>query len=167
MRGTGELVLYLDYDGALHHHNVLWHPSIGPYLSCVPDGCVLFQHAELLEQLLAPYPQLKIVLATAWVRRYGCVHAAKHLRPSLRARVIGATFHSRMDEEEFGALPRGVQVWNDVLRRKPRGWLALDDDGLDWPSWCRANFIQTHACDGVSDSRVLDEFKRKLEALCA
>ena len=167
MRGTGELVLYLDYDGALHHHNVLWHPHIGPYLSCVPDGSVLFQYAELLEQVLVPYPHLKIVLATAWVRRYGCAHSAKHLRPSLRARVIGATFHSRMDEGEFGTLPRGEQVWNDVLRRKPRGWLALDDDGLDWPDWCLANFIQTHANEGISDAAVLAELKAKLAALCA
>jgi len=95
------------------------------------------------------------------------VHSAKHLRPSLRARVIGATFHSRMDEQEFGELPRGMQVWNDVLRRKPRGWLALDDDGLDWPEWCMANFIQTHANNGISDPEVLAKFKRKLTDLCA
>ena len=41
MRGTGELVLYVDYDGVLHHENVLWHPKIEAYLSA-PDGYVLF-----------------------------------------------------------------------------------------------------------------------------
>ena len=167
MNGIGELLLYLHYDGALHNHNVLWHPNIGPYLSNVPDGCVLFQHAGLLKQLLAPYPQLKIVLATARVRRYGCVHSAKHLRPSLRARVIGATFHSRINKQDFGALPRGVQVWNDVPRRRPRSWLALDDDGIDWPEGCRVHFIQTNASDDISDPIVLVEIKAKLAALCA
>lgn len=134
MKGAGELVLYLDYDGVLlHHENVLWHPRIGAYLSA-PDGYVLFQHAELLEQILAPYPQVRIVLSTTWVRRYGRATAAKNLRPALRSRVIGATFHSRMDEQQFSEVPRGMQVWSDVLRRQPRDWLALDDDWLDWQS---------------------------------
>lgn len=72
-----------------------------------------------------------------------------------------------MDENEFGALPRGVQVWNDVLRLRPRGWLALDDDALDWPEWCLVNFIQTHSSDGISGPAVTAEIKRKLAALCA
>lgn len=80
------------------------------------------------------YPQLKIVRATAWVRRYGCLRTAKNLRPGLRSRFIGATFHAGMDEQEFAAMPRGLQVWNDVLRRRPRDWLALDDDGWTGPS---------------------------------
>lgn len=67
MKGTGELILYLDYDGVLHHENCLWHPKIGAYLSA-PDGYVLFQHAELLEQLLAPHPQVQIVLSTALLK---------------------------------------------------------------------------------------------------
>ena len=134
--GRNGLILYLDFDGVLHHENVLWHPRLGAYLSA-PEGYTLFQHALLLEQLLEPYPEVRIVLSTSWVRRYGCSRTAKNLRPSLRARVIGATFHSRMEKEPFLAAPRGMQVWSDVLRRKPRDWLALDDDYLHWPAWCR------------------------------
>ncbi len=26
-KGAGALVLYLDFDGVLHHENVLWHPK--------------------------------------------------------------------------------------------------------------------------------------------
>ena len=69
--GRGKLVLYLDYDGVLHHENVLWHPKIGAYLSA-PEGFVLFQHAELLERVLEPYPDICIVLSTSWMRSYGC-----------------------------------------------------------------------------------------------
>ena len=164
MKGTGALVLYLDYDGVLHHENVRWHPRIGAYLSA-PDGYVLFQHAELLERLLTPYPDVQIVLSTSWVRRYGCTKAAKNLRPALRSRVIGATFHSRMDEQQFAEAPRGMQVWSDVLRRKPRDWLALDDDWLHWPKWCLDKYVRTHEHEGISEPAVLQELKAKLEVL--
>ena len=117
LAGRNKLVLYLDFDGVLHHENVMWHSLIGPYLSA-PDGYVLFQHARLLEQLLEPYPAVSIVLSTSWVRRYGATKAAKNLQPSLRYRVIGATFHSRLDEASFVATPRGMQVQQDVLRRR-------------------------------------------------
>ena len=165
MKGRGEPLLYLDYDGVLHHENVLWHPKIGAYLSA-PDGYVLFQHAELLERMLAHYPQVQIVLSTSWVRRYGCARSAKQLRPSLRSRVIGATFHSSMNELEFGEMPRGLQVWEDVLKRQPRAWLALDDDYVDWPEWCLENYVNTHPREGLSDLAVLEEFARKLREMC-
>ena len=75
MKGTGGHVLYLDFDDTVHHENCLWHPRVGPYLS-VPEGkgYVLFQHAELLEQLLLPYPDVQIVLSTAWVLRLSLIH---------------------------------------------------------------------------------------------
>ena len=165
MKGRGELLLYLDYDGVLHHEKVLWHPKIGAYLSA-PDGYVLFQHVELLERMLAPYPQVKIVLSTSWVRRYGCAKSAKQLRPALRARVIGATFHSKMNELEFGEKPRGMQVWEDVLKRRPRAWLALDDDWLDWPEWCLDNYVKTHPIDGLRNQAVQNEFAQKLQGMC-
>lgn len=166
MRGAGELLLYLDFDGVSHHENVLWHPSIGPYLSGAPDGYVLFQHAELLEQVLAPYPAVQIVLSTAWVRRFGCTRSAKPLRPALRQRVIGATFHSKMNEDEFASAPRGMQVWEDVLRRRPRDWLAIDDDWVDWPECCLDKYVRTHAHDGINDPVVLVKLKTKLESMC-
>lgn len=168
MKGTGELVLYLDYDGVLHHDNVLVSPSIGPYL-VAPEGYTLFQHAQLLEALLAPYPHLQIVLSTTWVARYGCVQAAKHLRPALRARVVGATFHPRwsaIKRGDYWDAPRGMQVLSDVLRRKPRDWLALDDDWRHWPTNCLEKYVRTHAHAGLSDPAVEREFREKLQEMC-
>lgn len=158
-------MLYLDFDGVLHHENVLWHPNIGAYISGAPDGYVLFQHAELLEQMLLPYPKVAIVLSTSWVRRYGCASAAKQLRPSLRARVVGATFRARMDIQDFLKKPRGLQVLDDALRRKPKGWLALDDDALGWPEGCLDKLIKTHPHEGISDPVVQEKFRKKLEEL--
>ena len=165
MRGTGAPVLYLDFDGVLHHENVFWHPNIGPYISGAPDGYVLFQHAELLEKMLQPYPKVEIVLSTSWVRRYGCASAAKQLRPSQRARVVGATFRARMGVQDFLAKPRGMQVLDDALRRKPKSWLALDDDGLGWPEGSLAKLIKTHPHEGISDPAVQEELRAKLKEL--
>lgn len=146
-KGAGELVLYLDFDGVLHHADA-------PH--------ILFQHTPLLEMLLAPYPNIKIILSTSWVRVYGCTKAANQLSPSLHARVIGATFHSAMDEHQFAQAPRGMQVWGDVLRRHPKDWIALDDDDLGWPKWCRDKYVKTNAHDGISDPLVFAEIARKL-----
>ena len=165
MRGTDELILYLDFDGVLHHQNCLWHPKIGAYLSA-PEGYVLFQHAELLEKLLAPYPQVQIVLSTSWVLKYSCSEAAKNLRPGLRSRVIGATFNSNMRKHEFSALPRGLQVWSDFVNRKPRDWLAIDDANEGWPEHSLQNYVRTHRQDGISDPTVLAELQKKLREMC-
>lgn len=100
MRGTGEPVLCLDFDGVLHNKNVFWHPDIGPHISGTPGGYVLFQHAELPEEMLLPYPKV-IVLSANWALRYGCASAAKQLRPSLRARVVGSTISRQYEHTKF------------------------------------------------------------------
>ena len=43
-KGAGELIVYLDFDGVLHHENCLWHPKRGPYLEAP------------LENVDEPYP---------------------------------------------------------------------------------------------------------------
>lgn len=163
-KGAGELILYLDFDGVLHHENVLWHSKKGAYLVAPPQYS-LFQHVDLLSSLLKPYPDLKIVLSTSWVRTYGCDKSAKRLPRALSSRVVGATFHSRMYEPGFISLPRGMQVSADVVRRKPRDWLALDDDYVDWPTWCLDKYIRTHEHEGISEPSVRAEITKKLATL--
>ncbi|WNO03973.1 HAD domain-containing protein [Rhodoferax mekongensis] len=164
MRGKNEHILYLDFDGVLHHSEVWYHPRVGPYFpSKVPNQYKLFQHLGLLEQLLEPYPKVSIVLSTTWSRRYGPYRAGKNLGHKLSPRVIGATFHSRMNPEEFDNKLRGVQVYEDVLRRKPAQWLALDDDTEGWPGEVRDRYIRTHLTDGISDSSVLSAIKERFK----
>lgn len=163
-KGAGSLLLSLDFDGVLHPEDVRSHRKRGVSL-VAGSGYRLFQHTTLLEQLLAPYPDIRIVLSTSWVRIYGCAGAAKRLSISLRNRVIGATFHSRMPQNEFPALPRGLQIWVDVVRRRPVDWLALDDDTDDWPPWCRDNLVATHAVYGISDPEVMRQLEERLQAM--
>ncbi|RDJ98531.1 HAD domain-containing protein [Paraburkholderia lacunae] len=161
-RHTGGLVLYLDFDGVLHPEDVWVRLNKGPYIAS-PPGHELFEHAELLERVLLPYPDVKIVLSTSWVRVYkGVARVARKLPPELRARVVGATYHRSMDPESFRQTLRGMQIWADVLRRQPVDWIALDDDYLDWPSWCGDKLVRTHEVLGISAPVVLAELRAKL-----
>jgi hypothetical protein len=157
-------VLYLDFDGVLHPENVWRRPGTGPYVA-TPPGHRVFELAPLLAQALEPYPNLRIVLATNWVRVLGFTQAARRLPAGLRARVTGATYHSRMDAAAFLEMPRAGQVLADVSRRRPAAWLALDDDAEGWPPSYRAQLVHTHAVLGISAPEVFAELRRKLAGL--
>lgn len=163
-RRPGGRVLYLDYDGVLHPEGVYRRRS-GPYIA-YPRGHELFEHGQLLEEVLKPYADMRIVLSTSWVCVYkGVRRVASRLTPSLRARVVGATYHKQMDVDLFSRMPRGMQVWSDVLRRQPIEWLAIDDDSLHWPSWCRDRLVVTDSVLGISEPTVLEELRVRLAAI--
>jgi hypothetical protein len=162
MNGKGQLLLYLDFDGTLHHHEVWFNKTIGPYLRA-PDEYRLFQHSELLAQFLEPYPAVKIILSTTWVQRFGRAKAAKQLLPSLRARVVGAC---SAEMRGFQEAPRGIKVWADVRRRKPLDWLALDDSDEGWLPEIRHHLVLAHKTEGLGEPSVQREFKFKLVGMC-
>lgn len=158
------LVCYCDYDGVLHDEAVYWSRLEGIYIRT--PGRELFEWASILEELVAPYPDLKIVLSTSWVRfkRYG--FAKGQLPLGLQSRVIGATFHSReTDRLEFDNMSRGSQVWADVERRKPERWFAIDNDERGWPPWCRDHLIKTDDRLGLSEPAVQEQIRKFLAAL--
>jgi HAD domain in Swiss Army Knife RNA repair proteins len=163
-RGRNEVVLYLDYDGVLHHENVYWSKKKGAYIEADGDFR-LFQHILLLEQLLEPHPDVKIVLSTSWARVRGFNRAKACLSPALKARVIGSTWHSSMEPEVFKNIPRGEQIAIDVMRRKPAEWFALDDDDLHWPQWSRDKLIRTHDHLGISAPGLPEAIAHMLEAI--
>ncbi|GIZ51919.1 HAD domain-containing protein [Noviherbaspirillum aridicola] len=155
---SAEKVLYLDFDGVLHDDEVYFKRGRGIYIKT--PGRSLFEWMPILDELLAPHPDLAIVLSTSWVRVMSFNRAKMHLSPSLQERVIGATFHSRwMRNTEFAALPRGVQVAQDVRQRRPAKWFALDDEEADWPAWCRDKLIVTKPSMGLSDATVQEAIR--------
>lgn len=58
---------YLDFDGVLHPEDVWCRPGWGAYVAS-PPGHRLSKHAALLAGVLAPIPEVQIVLSTSWVR---------------------------------------------------------------------------------------------------
>jgi HAD domain in Swiss Army Knife RNA repair proteins len=159
-------VLYLDFDGCLHPEDVRGgkgHPTrLAPGYG---DSHALFEHAELLTDLLEPYPQVRIVLSTSWVRVKGYSYTVSRLPAPLAMRCCGATWHSAMEpvRQDFEAMQRGRQVLDDFLRRKPERWLALDDDSSGW-AWAESHYICSDPIEGIAAPRVLECLKARLSA---
>lgn len=142
-------ICYLDFDGVTHDDAVHWHPKRGIYIS-TPDR-VLFEWAPILEDLLLPHPDVKIVLSTSWVRVKSFRYAKEKLSPALQERVIGATFNNGfMEKPEFERLSRGHQILADAGRRKPQRWFAIDNDDSG-PQGYRDRPVKTDDRLGLSD----------------
>lgn len=157
-------VLYLDFDGVLHSDDVGrdWHGQ--PVLR---GRGSLFEYTDRLIAALDPNPAQKIVLSTSWVRILGFGYAQNRLPQALRERVIGATWHSQFETNDIVhawwiyTSTRYQQIANDVARRQPSHWLALDDDARGWPRHARAHLVQCDSQLGLSEpgTRLLLETK--------
>jgi hypothetical protein len=160
----GGNIVYIDFDGVLHDDDVVWSRKRGIHMRT--PGRILFEWMPLLEELLAPHPEVKIVLSTSWVRVKSFDFAKKQLSSLLQSRVVGATFHHReMRKFEFDNLARGAQILSDVWRRRPAGWFAVDNDDEAWPAQCRDHLIKTGDRLGISDPEVQAAIRARLVEL--
>lgn len=159
---TGPLhVCYLDFDGVTHVHAVYWSPNRGIHVTT--PGHTLFEWAPILEQLLKPYPDVKLVLATSWVRARGFEFAKAQLLPALQARVMGATFDNRIVQKlDYDLMPCGLQGCSDVERRKPAQWFAIDNDDQGWPAAGRNKLVKTSDNLGLSDPAAQEAVRKML-----
>lgn len=161
-------ILYLDFDGVLHPQDVFYNREGRIYLSeeYRAQGHQLFESSSFLAEALQPYPGMDIVLSTSWSKVLGCERAARFLPPALSDRVVGCTFDpSTTSAATFDAMPRGFQVLADALRRGCERWLALDDDGHNWPKWELEKLVQTRPALGLRDPNVRELLKLKLSIL--
>ena len=158
-------VLYLDFDGVLHPEPVYRHPRRGMYFGVAHTGHILFENAHALARALVPYPEVSVVLSTSWVRVLGYSRAKAYLPEPLRSRVVGATFHSRMNKQEFDALPRGGQVLADTTRRGVTRWLALDDDDEGWLASAAMHLVLTDKIRGIAEPTVAKTLSERLRDL--
>ena len=160
-------ILYLDFDGVLHCDAVYRAPGGGIYI----EGGTLFEWAHFLEDLLRPYPALRIVLSTSWVRELGYDRARSYLPAAVADRVTGATFHRRIHGPtrelrwHWAQTPRGQQIAEDVARRGAPAWLAVDD-AIDEFSPAQTEFLVPCRSDaGLSDVGTRETFALMLHRL--
>ncbi len=165
-RATGGAYLYLDFDGVLHHEDVYMDMMgviyFGQEAKATGREHRLFQHAPILIDALEPYPFVEIVLSTTWSRALGYKEAKSYLPPALAKRVVGATFHRKMDVHTFANMPRGEQILMDTKRRAPKAWVAVDDMVEDWPQEANDNLVASNPDRGISSlavqSRLVEAF---------
>lgn len=162
MYATRDLLLYLDFDGVLHHSHNTGVPGSDPVLAA-PFRYKLFQHTPLLEQLFEPWPHIKIVLSTRWAHVYSPELAAARLPPRLRARVVGSTFSPTLKyPDDFAMMPRGMQIAGDAATGRPGDWIALDDDDEGWPREHRHRLVKTHQYEGINKPGIIEKLNAKL-----
>ncbi|RWA52290.1 hypothetical protein AU476_18220 [Cupriavidus sp. UYMSc13B] len=155
------MLLFLDYDGVLHPDAAYYVPSKrGSRIELRADG-ELFMWMPILEGILEPYSNVKIVLSTSWVRELGFSKAKGFLSPRLKSRVIGGTWHSKMSrhgegshrvDDRWSELSRYQQIANYIRTKKPsEPWIAIDDDIEDWDQSVAHRLVATDGDTGLSD----------------
>lgn len=140
-------ILYLDFDGVLHPGEVY---RIRGQIVLKCDGISLFEWAPLLVECLEPYSDVRIILSTSWVRVLSFSKARAWLPEALARRVIGATWHSAMNQAWWSGLSRYEQVTRHAQRHRISRWLAVDDDVHDWPEEQAGHLIHTDAMLGIA-----------------
>lgn len=156
------MILYLDYDGVLHHCNVRL-AQYGYGEARVPvmaePGHELFSWAAILERILDeedPEGKVKIILSTSWGYHFG-IEAKSFLPESLQARVIGKTNQSM--------LSRGEQILKHAKANGYKRWIAIDDDRCRWPYDHQDRLVYCDSETGLSDSNVQADLRSKLRDL--
>ena len=132
------MILFLDFDGVLH-----------------PDPCTdaarLFEHAPRLVQALSGFPNVSLVLSTAWRQTKPHQELLAVLPNDLRERIIGIT----PNFSDFAALaalipyPRQAECmhWLHHNGLQGQAWLALDDRSAWFTPYCE-NLIACHPRSG-------------------
>lgn len=162
------MILFLDFDGVLHLDEA-YLVNGRPVLR---DDGELFMWAPLLVNVLADCPKVRIVLSTSWARDLRFTRARDWLPEPLRTRVIGATWHSGMNEslEGFDKLrltwwdraTRYQQIRRYVDRAGLADWVAIDDQPEGWADADSDHLIKTNGDVGLSDPMVLEQLVRRL-----
>jgi hypothetical protein len=146
-------VLFLDFDGVLHADD---EPALDDNFRLIQNPN-LFMWCPVLEQILAPFPEVRIVVSSDWRRLFDDAALIELLGP-LGARFAGVV-------EGYGPT-RAAEILAEVQRRSITHWLALDDH----PSVVEAaredpRFIATSGRTGVASAGVQQALRQALEAL--
>lgn len=170
------MLLFLDFDGVLHHENVTLkpcHPAERRHLkpaesrflthdSKLAKGKSLFEHADRLADMLVPFPHVKIVISSSWREHFRPDKLMSFLPEALASRVIGQT---PVYDKYGGVGSRLLEVLaylhGNGLADQP--WIALDDQAqLFWDDTENPpdNLIITNACDGITESNVQELIER-------
>lgn len=158
------MILFLDFDGCLHHFDVVVERTPdGKSFPAMRGPGKLFEWAPLLEHAIAGIPDIQIVISSGWVWWFGLDFCRAALPPSLSTKVVSATWQGS-ENMPLGwvHLPRVEQVKLHARRHGIAHWVALDDDVTGLSDDDRQNFVVCDPEKGMSDQNAALELAIKL-----
>lgn len=142
--------LYLDFDGVLHPFGELAIDECGLLL----DNPNLFCWLPALAELLAPHPQVQIIVSSDWCRLFDDPTLMRLLGP------LGDRFAGVVDTR--GA-SRALEIAQDAQKRGLAVWLALDDhDSVRAAARRDRRYIPCHPDRGLADPAVQATLRTRL-----
>lgn len=143
-------VLFLDFDGVLHPFG---EPALDEDFRLI-ENPNLFAWLPVLDQLLAYYPHVRIIVSSDWRRLCDDETLVRLLGP-LGGRFIGVV-------ETWGGT-RAEEILEEARRRCLTHWLAIDDhSSVEAASRRDSRFVACAPDTGVGAARVQAELQRKL-----
>ena len=143
-------LLFLDFDGVLHP---VGEQALDENFRLIANPG-LFVWRPILEQILVPFPSVRIVVSSDWRRLFDDENLVRLLGP-LGSRFAGVV-------ETYGS-SRAAEIRTEAGRRMTSNWLAIDDH----PSVVEARksdgrFLACSPDTGLSDVEVQHDLRRKL-----
>ncbi|MGF6572563.1 hypothetical protein SAMN05443245_4614 [Paraburkholderia fungorum] len=158
--------LFVDFDGTLHVGNAYIDDAEEITLD---TGRQLLEFAPLLSELLAPFPDVQIVLTTSWARRLPEDRVIGYLPLELRARVIGTTGSIKPRRSYvLDGTERTDVITSYAYGKRLKHWLALDDSVFGVERFGREpgelvdNFLLLKSSVGISDGAILTRIAKWL-----
>ncbi|MDR3067166.1 MAG: hypothetical protein LBV05_16895 [Comamonas sp.] len=157
------LVLFLGYDGCLHAVGVR-HTNGAPVHHV--EGHKLFEWANVLATQLEQYPNVRVVLHTAWAKIYGFEKARDFLPESLKSRVIGTTHQFFTEPIEWASLTEFDQIMRYVDAYGLKRWVALSTEKYYWPEAFTKNRVWLNKLKGLGEIHAQEQLAERLQWMC-
>jgi len=163
------------------------HPSESTYgflRGCSPwtDGHSKFEAVPILEECLARWPDVRLVLTSALSSEGGLDEVLRRLGTSLAARVAGHTFEDLTkvvkrevrtrsgtkrtvgySSEDYWRMNKSEIVATHVAWSRPERWIVIDNEDILWPQAVRRDrLVLTDGCEGLRGARERDRLQTVL-----
>lgn len=178
--GSAAPTLYLGISGVCHPSESLYDLVFGR--SPWQDGHSRYQSVPVLEAALRPWPEVELILTSSQPWAHGLASVLQDLGQLLARRVTGytyedlttkakRTFRTRngstrtvgFSDEDYWRMNKAQIVAAHVAWRRPKRWVAVDDDSILWSDEVRKDkLVLTDGCLGLNDSAVQDRLKTVL-----
>lgn len=149
---TEPITLFVDFDGVLHPYGT---EALDENFKLMANP-TLFCWRPILEDLLAPHPEVRIIISSDWRRLFPDESLVTLLGPNLGQRFVGVV--NRYNES------RAAEILAEVAQLGLCRWLAIDDHRTVVEA-SRAGDEHFVVCDpdnGISALAVQSELRRKL-----